>query len=244
MKLPVLSKTKLKTIVRLKQKKFRLQEGLVVIDGIRSLSQIQAYGITPLEQYCVEGAGSPIWGEVPAYSVRDWEMGRICSSEHPQNVAALFSVPEPRKVDFRLAFYLDGISDPGNLGTIFRLVAAFDIDCACLSPDCVEISSPKVIRSSLGSVYHVPFEILSHTRIRDTGARIFIADSHEGLSIKEFHPLPDEKVIVALGSEAHGVSEGLRSLRPEKLHIQTSSHIESLNVSIAAGIIAHHLYTA
>ncbi|MGC9361666.1 MAG: TrmH family RNA methyltransferase [Candidatus Syntrophosphaera sp.] len=239
-----MSKTKLKSIAKLRQKKYRLLTGQVVVEGIRAISQIKEYGIIPLEQYCLEGAGSAIWADVPAYALKDQDMGRICSSEHPQTLAALFPVPGPRKVEFRRAFYLDGIGDPGNLGAIFRLAAAFGIDCLYLSPQCVEVSSPKVIRASLGSVYHVSFEVLPHSKIKDTGAGIFIADSHKGLSIGEFHPTPYEKVIVAFGSEAHGISEGLSSLTPEKLHIQTSGHIESLNVSIAAGIIAHHLYMA
>lgn len=242
MNYPELSKTKLKTIAKLRQKKYRLLTGQVVVEGARALSQIKEYGVVPLEQYCREGVGSAIWAEVPAYALKDQDMGRICSSEQPQMLAALFIVPEPRKVEFRRAFYLDGISDPGNLGAIFRLAAAFGIDCIYLSPQCVEVSSPKVIRASLGSVYHVPFEVLPPAEIEAIKALKVITDSHEGIPLGEFYPDPADRVIVALGSEAHGISEGLKSAIKDRIHILTSPHIESLNVSVAAGIIAHHLY--
>lgn len=237
-----LSKIKLKTISKLKQKKYRLMEGQVVVEGIRTLSQIKDYGIIPLEQYRLDSVSS-IWDDVPTFTLQEWEMRKICSSENPQTVAALFSVPRARSVEFRSAFYLDGIGDPGNLGTIFRLAAAFLIDCIFLSPQCVEVSSPKVIRASLGSVYQVPFEIMTHSSLNATQALMVITDSHKGIPLKDFHPVLDERIIVVLGSEAHGIAKELRSATAKKIHIQTSSQIESLNVSVAAGIIAHHLYT-
>lgn len=236
-----ISKARLKDIARLKQKKYRLEEGKLVVEGLRALQQLQIYGVRPLEQYVSAGAET-VWEDVPVFSLLDWEMGQICESGHPQGVAALFDLPAERRVDFNLAFYLEEISDPGNLGTIFRIAASFGIDTLLLSPDCAEVSSPKVVRASLGSVFQVPFATVGMSGLKATDARIISTSSASGIPLREFHPQPGEKLIIALGSEAHGLSPELVEIAGATLKIEMQSGMESLNVAVAAGIVAHHLY--
>ncbi|MBW6513367.1 MAG: RNA methyltransferase [Candidatus Syntrophosphaera sp.] len=237
-----LSKNRIKELAKLKQKKYRLAEGRVVVEGIRILLQMKEYGLTPIEQYLGEG-GKAMWDGVPAFELRDWEFAAICDSEHPSGLAALFPVPEPHRVDFRRAFYLDGISDPGNLGTIFRLAAAFSLDSLFLSPSCVEISSPKVIRASLGSVYAVPYEVLGFEGITAKDARLLVTDARSGSPLRDLRLSPEDRVIIVLGSEAHGISSELMQAANSVVTVEMGRGIESLNVAVAAGIIAHHLYT-
>lgn len=238
-----LSKNRIKELARLKQKDNRLQEKLVVVDGFRTLEQIKFYGINPLEQYLLEGMQPiPIWDNIPVYYISEWDMHKICDSEHPSGFAALFPIPQAQKVNFNCAFYLDRISDPGNMGSIFRIAAAFSIDTLLLSPDCVEVSSPKVIRSSSGSVYKVPFRQANISELKALKGRIILADAHQGQALTKFNFQPEEKLIIVLGSEAHGISSEVSSLTNEALHIEMSSAIESLNVSISAAIIAYHLF--
>jgi len=236
-----LSKNRIKELARLKQKDNRLQEKLVVVDGFRTLEQIKFYGIKPIEQYLLKGM-QPIWSNVPVYYLTEWEMHKICDSEHPSGFAALLPIPQAQKVNFNYAFYLDRISDPGNLGSIFRIAAAFSIDALLLSPDSVEVSSPKVIRSSSGSVYKVPFQQVDISQLKALKGRIVLADAHRGQALTEFNFKPEEKLIIVLGSEAHGISSEVSSLSNEVIHIEMSSAIESLNVSISAAIIAHYLF--
>ena len=124
---PKMSNEHLRYLSKLKQKKFRLQEGLVIVEGKRTLEQLFAWSIKPLELYLVEG--EPTVSAAISYTVSEQGMKRLCDSEQPQKIAGLFSLPKPRKIAFKKAFYLDDISDPGNLGTIFRIAAAFNIDC-------------------------------------------------------------------------------------------------------------------
>ncbi|MDD3632763.1 MAG: RNA methyltransferase [Candidatus Cloacimonetes bacterium] len=240
-KLTDLSKNRIKELTKLKQKNYRLQKKLVVVEGLRTLEQIKFYGIKPIEQYLLEGMQA-IWENVPTYYLNEGDMHRICDSEHPSGLAALFPIPQAQKFNFNNAFYLDKVSDPGNLGSIFRIAAAFSLDTLLLSPECVEVSSPKVIRSSCGSVYKVPFQQINISELKALQSRIVLADAHKGQELTKFKLKPEEKLIIVFGSEAQGISSEISSLTDEALHIKISSAIESLNVSISAAIIAYHLF--
>ncbi|MDD4223289.1 MAG: RNA methyltransferase [Candidatus Cloacimonetes bacterium] len=236
-----LSQNRRRELGKLQQKKWRLSEGKVVVEGLRSLRQLRDWGIEPLEQYLTEGS-SPLWASVPAFQLRDWELGKICGSDHPQGSAALFELPRERPVQFRQAFYLDGISDPGNLGTIFRIAASFDMGAILLSADCVEVSSPKVIRASLGSVFRVPFQILGAVQLQDLKAELILTEAASGEPLRSYSPEEGRPTVIVLGSEARGISNEIKALAAKTLRIEMGEGMESLNVAVAAGIIAHHLY--
>jgi TrmH family RNA methyltransferase len=238
---PEISRARLKELALLKQKKYRLQEAQVVVEGERTLKQLKEYGILPREQYLKDGVEA-IWGNVPPYSLREHEFGRICDSDHPAGIAALFGLPAEREVPLGVAFYLDGIQDPGNLGTIFRIAAAFSLDGILLSPDCVEVSSPKVIRASLGSVFQIPFQVLDTDAIKGLGAELVITDARRGIGLKEFVNEDVRPIMIVLGSEAHGISGRVQKMAGKALRIEMGTGMESLNVAVSAGIIAHWLY--
>ena len=239
MEYPEISKNRLRELAALKQKKHRLEAGLVVVEGERVLSQLKEYGILPREQYLGQ-QGTALWPQLPAFTLQAWQFGRICESESPPSLAALFALPCPVQPEFKLAFYLDGIADPGNLGAIFRVAAAFGLDAVFLSPSCAEYSSPKVIRASLGSVYRVPFAVSTAEQLVALGARILLADSHSGSFLAAFSSGEERKTVIVLGSEAQGLSPELRALGQGTLRIGMLPAMESLNVAVAAGIIAHH----
>ncbi|MDD2332295.1 MAG: RNA methyltransferase, partial [Candidatus Cloacimonetes bacterium] len=133
--------------------------------------------------------------------------------------------------------YLDGISDPGNMGTIFRSVAAFGIEAVFLSPACCEVFSPKVIRSSLGSVFWV-----KHERIEDE--RLF-SDKHDLISIiqdgaillQDYEASSTTPSIYIIGSEANGIRQELLTRSQTNLRLQMMGRMESLNASVTAGIV-------
>ncbi len=233
-----LSNERLRYLSKLKQKKYRLQEGLVIVEGKRTLAQLFAWGIKPGELYIVEG--EPTVSAEINYTVSGQVMKRLCASEQPQKIAGLFSLPKPRKTAFQKAFYLDNISDPGNLGTIFRIAAAFNIDCLILSPDSCEVSSPKVIRASLGAVYQVPFVFCKAENLQEFKAHIYALDAKGKLTLSSFEP-PFEPYIVALGNEAKGLSEEILQIAEKIISIPMPGKMESLNVSTAASILAYFI---
>ncbi|MCK9309200.1 MAG: RNA methyltransferase [Candidatus Cloacimonetes bacterium] len=233
-----LSIAQIKSLSKLKQKKFRSLEQKVIVEGFRTLSQLADWGLIAEELYLVEGQQS-----IPAkvvYQVTHDTMNRICDSDSPPSIAGLFELPKERVTKLKTAFYLDGISDPGNMGTIFRIAAAFGIDALLISPQSCEISSPKVIRASLGAVYKVPFYICDYTSLKALGLKILVLDMHGSVALQDFAP-QGEAYILALGSEAHGLSGEIKEMAETSLRIDMHGDMESLNVAVCAGICAFQL---
>lgn len=236
-----LSKARCAELDSLKQKKFRQEKRLVIIEGERLFHQLRQYKILPLELYTTEATPPREYPGVPWFQAEGYQLSRICDGINPPHLAGLFRVPEPVLQDFQTAFYLDNVADPGNTGTIFRLAAAFGIEAILLSPDTCEISSPKVIRASLGAVYKVPWQEVSPDKLHKLGARIVCLDMQGQTTLKDYRPQPG-KTFYVLGSEAHGISPEVLSQANQTLSIGMSDAMESLNVAITAGILAHHLY--
>jgi len=238
-----ISKEHSKHLALLRQKKHRFAEGKVVVEGENLITQLTENGILPLEVYHDERCSVPpqLTG-IPGFLCRESDMERICESKTPPGLAALYTVPEEKTVPYRAALYLDGISDPGNLGTIFRACASFGIGAILLSPDCAEVSSPKTIRASLGSVFWVPFRVMDHADLlrQKLSSYSLIMDGETALD--GFSP-PSDPAIYVIGSEAHGISAELLPRMTGSLRIRMAAGMESLNAAIATGILTHHLYT-
>ncbi|HPF08432.1 MAG TPA: RNA methyltransferase [Candidatus Cloacimonadota bacterium] len=239
--IPALSKAKISALLKLRQKKFRQQTHLVILEGKRLLSQLAEYGIQARELYISDEKDKTYIPATEVFSISSAELKRLCDSEHPPGIAALFDLPAPSRISFRTALYLDGVSDPGNLGTIFRLATAFGIDQLLLSDDCCDVGSPKVIRASLGAVYHIPFAICDHQQLIAMDAQKYYLDMHGDIVLSSFQPGKTANIFI-LGSEAHGISESLKQEGIPGLSIEMSSAMESLNVAISAGILCHHLF--
>jgi len=233
-----LSIAHVRKLSKLKQKKFRTLEQKVIVEGYRTLSQLAGWGIIAEELYLVEGQKAITAKAV--YHVSHDTMNRICDSDSPPSIAGLFELPKERTLKFNSAFYLDGISDPGNMGTMFRIAAAFGIDCLLLSPQSCEISSPKVIRASLGAVYKVPFYICDYATLKALGHKIIVLDMEGSIALQDYTDKPSP-YIIALGSEAHGLSGEIREMAETSLRIDMSGDMESLNVAVCAGICAFQL---
>ncbi len=236
---PPLSKEHLHYLAKLKQKKYRNAENLVIVEGRRTIEQLGSWRIKPRELFFVDNTTTPSSGL--SYQVSPAIMARICDSEHPPSIAGLFPLPSPRKVEFQTAFYLEDISDPGNMGTIFRSAAAFGVQTLILSPNCCEVGSPKVIRSSLGAVYKVPYQICDVLALQKLDASIYILDMQGRQQLNSIVIAP-KPLIIALGSEAHGLSPELRNIASGTINIPITKDMESLNVAISFSIAAYELY--
>ncbi len=235
-----MSKAKISELAKLKQKKFRLEKNLVVLEGHRLLSQLSDYGIKPLELF-YQKERPTLWPRIPANQLTALQFSRICQTEHPADLAALFRLPASRKIKFHRALYLDQISDPGNLGTIFRTAAAFGVDCILLSEDSCEISNPKVIRASLGAVYQVPFCHLKIDELMVQKAALIAIDMAGEKTLGQYIP-SDEAEIYVLGSEAHGIDPALLEHIDQRLRIPMRGKMESLNLAISAAIVCYEIW--
>ena len=170
------------------------------------------------------------------------EFQRISDTRSPQGIAAVFNKSVPKKkIDERkdkFLVFLDNISDPGNLGTILRTCDWFGIKAILISNQSVEYLNPKVIRASMGSVFHldiyedIDFEELK--KLKKKGYEIFCTDL-KGNDFKKFKT--QNNSIITFSNESLGPSEFLKELATDYITIPKKGKAESLNVSSAAAII-------
>jgi TrmH family RNA methyltransferase len=165
----------------------------------------------------------------------------LAETKSPQNVIALFERP---RVDLHALFTLessvvialDGVQDPGNVGTIVRLAAAFDANGIALLPGCADAFGPKAIRSSAGAILTVPVVNCSIDELLAQGWDVIAADARG-----EIADPPFAKAILAFGSEGSGLSPAIASVA-RTIAIRMSTRMESLNVASSAAILMARSY--
>ncbi len=142
---------------------------------------------------------------------------------------------------------MDGISDPGNAGTLLRSALAFGFDAVILTNNSVDPFNPKVVRSSVGAIFGFPIitatveEILRFKKY--DRFKLIVADT-KGLDIhsKKINVKNYSRIVLALGSEAEGISEYILSMADIKIKINHEEKVDSLNVAVAGSIIMKEFY--
>ena len=162
----------------------------------------------------------------------------ISETKQPQGVIGLFERPRSSAAEIlsrrdTVCIALDGVQDPGNVGTIVRLAAAFDAAGVLLLPGCADPYGPKAIRSSAGAILNVPVASVTARELIDAGIPLFAADA-SGNAIDP----PVSNAVFVFGNEGAGVSEELlRHAAP--IAIPMSARVESLNVASSAAILLY-----
>ncbi len=236
----MISKNQLKYIRQLEQKKYRRREGLFVAEGTKVVGDL-------LQRYRPEAVFATADWQAPAgitpQLVTDDELRRISFLQHPQQVLALFPLPSvnslPSSVNSELSLALDGVQDPGNLGTIIRIADWFGISTIICSEDTVDAWNPKVVQATMGSIARVniiynnlpdfldslPADFPVYGTFLD-GENIYTQElTHEGLII--------------MGNEGNGISDAVRAKVNRRLLIpdfHQGETADSLNVAIATAI--------
>jgi RNA methyltransferase, TrmH family len=218
----------------------------IVIEGPKAIDDAIANGWKPLVIIGREGASAR--GRVGEVVVSAALFDSVASTVTSQGVLALFERPSFGDLFAdrdRIIVALDGVQDPGNVGTIVRLAAAFDAGGVVLLPGTADAYSPKSIRASAGAILTVPVvsmkqeELLCGADAPAGGAPrwpIFAADA----SGEAIDP-PSRGAVIVFGSEGGGVSREIAE-RATKIAIPMSSRIESLNVASSAAILLARSY--
>lgn len=169
-------------------------------------------------------------------------LAAMCDAEHPQGMAAVVQWspagleeilgPGPRTIAF-----LTNVRDPGNLGTVIRGADASGADAVLVSAESVDVTSPKVVRSTVGSLWHVPvvtgLEVGSTLdRLREAGVRTFAADGSGERTVDEVDRTGAHAWV--MGNEAWGLPEELMRRCDEAVRVPIYGHAESLNLAMAA----------
>lgn len=232
----MLSKSQIKLITSLAQKKGRTKNGLFFVEGIKGITEILESDFTLHSIYTT----SEIFNSEKAktFVVSEGELKKISKLKTPQTAVALFEIPGEKEIKLEgLVLALDGVRDPGNLGTIIRLCDWFGIEQLLCSKDTVDCYNPKVVQATMGSITRISInykdlKFLKAMKYPICGAFL------EGENVYN-SPLPQNTVIL-LGNEANGISENIEKLVTRKLNIpqfSKSQNTESLNVATATAIL-------
>ena len=244
----MLSKNQLKLVRSLELKKNRKKEGLFVAEGPKVVGDLLRAGYVPHSIFKVQGSGFKVQGS--SFLVTDDELRKLSFLQHPQEVLTLFEIPQsPRNATLsqsqkltaksqQLAIALDGIQDPGNLGTIIRIADWFGITTIYCSEDTADCYNPKVVQATMGSLAHINIVYTDlEALLRQYDGPIY-GTLLDGQNIYQ-QELSSEGIIV-MGNEGNGISPAIRQLVTHKLLIPnynpSSETAESLNVAIATAI--------
>ncbi|HCR77814.1 MAG TPA: RNA methyltransferase, partial [Chryseobacterium sp.] len=182
--------------------------------------------------------------EAPVTHISENELKKISFLQNPKDsVAVCYLHPEEKKEDKNLQLVLDGIQDPGNLGTMIRLADWFGIEQIICSEDTVDFYNPKVIMASMGSFTRVNIVYTNLTEYLSETGNINIGTDMDGENIYSFER--PEKMNLILGNEGNGMRPETEKLLHTSVMIPRfgkSQSTESLNVSMAAGIILGQLF--
>lgn len=221
--MPTIS-SKQNPLVKRIREAIREHAGEIVIEGPKAVADAMASGWKPI--HVLER------GVHVTESVFD----SISDTRTTQGVLGLFERPQALAADVlsrrdTIAVALDGVQDPGNVGTIVRLAAAFDAAGVLLLPGCADPFGPKAIRSSAGAVLHVPVASITYEELLAAGVPL-VATAMSGKAIDP----PARDAVLVFGNEGAGVSEELLR-RSALLAIPMTTRVESLNVASSAAIL-------
>lgn len=177
--------------------------------------------------------------------VSDEVMKEMSETMTPQGILAVCTIPQVslsslKLNGFRRFIYLSEVQDPGNAGTILRSADAFAMDAVITSPGSVDMYSPKVVRSTAGSLWHIPvFESLTIEALLALGINAFSLGAKGSKSLSQYQMFGD--ILAVFGNEARGFSTGQNVDSIATVSIPMPGNAESLNLSVAASIVMYHL---
>jgi TrmH family RNA methyltransferase len=177
--------------------------------------------------------------------VSDEVMKEMSETITPQGILTICTIPQLNLNSIALNgtrrfIYLSEVQDPGNAGTILRSADAFGMDAVITSPGSVDMYSPKVVRSTAGSLWHIPvFESVPIDEVLTMGVNAFSLGAQGSKSLSQYEMSGD--TLAVFGNEARGLSTGQNVASIDVVSIPMPGNAESLNLSAAASIVMYHL---
>ena len=239
-----------KELRALRDRKGRETSGRFLVEGEVMLHEALKCGLT-IHDVLAEESFAALAGKLEAAGANVFIVPRsllesVTDTRTPQGICASFDLPQPLppgKAPNRVVA-LDGVQDPGNVGTIWRTADAAGFQGLLLGSGCADPLSPKVQRSTMGSGFRLPFMQTSNlpaalNELRHKGWAV-IASDLRGTDFYR-HPDPGDRFILVIGSEAHGISEATRAAADMLVKLPMRGGAESLNAAVAAGIMMYEL---
>lgn len=229
--------------------KYRAEKGTFVLEGQRPVQDALSYGIEP-ESILVSESYK---GEIRAdnlYRISNRVAEFISDTKTPQGIMAEFKMPKPGTEGLNiekspLLFLLDGVSDPGNLGTIIRTLEAAGVSGVILGQGSVDLFNPKTVRSTMAAIFNLPVYHGGETAaviamLKKKGYEIIGTRMENAVDYTEKDYTKPSVII--MGNEARGMSQQSINACDSFVKIPISGKIESLNVGIATAIIAYEAH--
>ena len=243
----------IKRLNGLKIKKNRDKEGVFVAEGLRFISEIpvdwnvEAYAVS--DTFVRENDISEYEEKAEVLCLPDTLLATVCDTENPQGILAICkklgwdedTVFAKEKPFFILA---EELNDPGNLGTVIRTADACGADAVFLSKGSVDLYNPKVLRSTMGSMFHIP--VFQNVDLNELSMKL----KKNSISLYAAHLKGDtypygldltDSCAFIIGNEARGLSDGAADLCDRWVKIPMPGQAESLNASIAAGVLMYEV---
>lgn len=237
--------------LKLKQKKFRDEENKFLIEGIRFVEEgIITEAVEQIfyskKLFETRGYDRILDKKQSAYEVSEALLKELCDTENPQGVIAIANKKLWNIKNIKSDFIViaDGIQDPGNLGTIIRTCDAAGVGAIAVIKGSVDIYNPKTLRSTMGSVFHLPIIMYDNFKslieeLSKAGYSIYAAslDTENYIYNSNFK----EKTAVVIGSESNGIPVEHMQMCTHKIKIPIVGTAESLNAAIAGAVIIYEV---
>ena len=232
----MISKSQIKLIRSLQQKKYRSKLKLFVAEGPKVINELLT---AKFKLHSLYVTVEDLFTDVNSEIISDEEISKISFLKNANNSVAVFTIPEQKKPKKEgITLLLDSIRDPGNLGTIIRLSDWFNVSNIICSSDSVDCFNPKVIQATMGSISRVSISYCDLTKYLSLNDLPVYAGTMDGKNIYK-EKLP-ENAIVILGNESNGISDTLLDFTTHKIGIPrfgNNHQTESLNVAVATAIL-------
>lgn len=260
-----LSRAKLKELKKLSQKKYRDEQKKFLVEGLRLVGEAARSDFPILEAFYTEDvekdpAGKELLATLKrktpnVYNVTRWEFNAVADTVTAQGIAAVLRQRENTADRILhcsdgqcILVAFDGIADPGNVGSMVRTCDWFGVNGILIGRNSVELYNPKVLRATMGGAFHLPIadsvDLLSAiSHAKELGFKVYVTDPHGETHFD--HVTYEAKSLIVFGNEAWGVSDQVKKLADVRLVIRRYGAGESLNVSVACGIVLsalHRLY--
>ncbi|OPJ55180.1 TrmH family RNA methyltransferase [Alkalithermobacter paradoxus] len=247
------TKSLLKKKNRIEEKRYIIEGYKIVKDAIKSNENIDYVFITDTflqKQECIDTIES-IKNKninINIYKVNDKLFREITDTENPQGIVAVvkYEMHSLENIinnkDLNFVLILDRIQDPGNMGTIIRTADASGVDCIILLKGCVDIYNPKVIRSTMGSIFNIPIIEGEEDIINILKESKFNVVSSTLDTDNYYHKVDyGQKVALVIGNEGSGISKSIIDVSDILIKIPIYGGAESLNAAIASGILMYEI---
>lgn len=225
----------IKRVKKLYKKSYRDECGVFLAEGERLVFDAVKSGAETETLFVTEKFGNVNISADNVYTVDDKMMAYISDTENPQGILAVIKKRKFSAADIKEPCVIcDRVSDPGNLGTIIRTADAAGFGSVVLLPGCADVYSPKTVRASMGSVFHIPVIQCDFSEI--SGMEILCADLNNSSFIYDYDFKKPFGVVI--GNEANGISKEIMDGCSARIKIPMPGKSESLNAAVSFAVIA------